>query len=153
MTMTMVNIIGHGRTYPKFFLPLWSHEPLFGFFPRGLSFESCSNLGLLSVDVRHLAAKTDFWCKLLFLRIIFRKVWKQFFINLLVLSHTGGKTWTKGAFSGDSSQAPAGCSLLAVPSASKVAQQLGLPLKNSPSSAKKPRRAPRPPRPKTVHGL
>ena len=148
MTMTMVNIIGHGRTYPKFFLPLWSHEPLFGFFPRGLSFESCSNLGLLSVDVRHLAAKTDFWCKLLFLRIIFRKVWKQFFINLLVLSHTGGKTWTKGAFSSSCWLLSAHCS----PSPPQV-KQLGLPLKNSPSSAKKPRRAPRPPRPKTVHGL
>ena len=117
MTMTMVNIIGHGRTYPKFFLPLRSHEPLFGFFPRGLSFESCSNLGLLSVDVRHLAAKTDFWCKLLFLRIIFRKVWKQFFINLLVLSHTGGKTWTKGA----SSLPPGWCSPLTLLSASSPA--------------------------------
>ena len=82
MAMTVTNIISPGWTsltlglfllsgdiknpfwlfcswlsHPKLFLPLRSHEALFGFFASGLSFQASSNLGLLSVDIWHLAGK------------------------------------------------------------------------------------------------
>ena len=49
----------HGRAYPKLLLPLRSHEALFGFFAGGLSFQPSSHLGLLPVDVGHLAGEKD----------------------------------------------------------------------------------------------
>ena len=118
-----------GSSYPELFLPLRSHEALFGFFARGLSFESSSNLGLLSVNIRHLAAKKDLCCEANnhFFKSIDKSYqslyWtraqahNQMFIHLLVLSHTGGKTWAKGA----SSLPPGWCSPLTLLSASSPA--------------------------------